>query len=119
VQEHIFIDPARVQTSLEEGLIGGWELRISGDVPPSITFKRGGEVDVTASTGSGSLVTISGAWTVNEDKLTMRAKVTEEQKTDAFIAPVLSRFTTYTCSLKGDVLVLTNPDGEETRWEKM
>ncbi|OGG46444.1 MAG: hypothetical protein A3F84_08615 [Candidatus Handelsmanbacteria bacterium RIFCSPLOWO2_12_FULL_64_10] len=117
VQAQISIDPARVSASLEERLIGRWELRMNSDMPSLMKFKRDGEVEVT-SVIDDVPVTVPGAYKVNGNRLTLTANVGEKEQVDTSIAQVLSRFVTYFCSINGNTLILTLPDGEQTKWAK-
>jgi len=117
VQAQISTDPARGSASLEERLIGRWELRPNSDMPFLMKFKRDGEVEVT-SVIDDVPVTVPGAYKINGDRLTLTANVGEKEQRDPSIAPVLSRFVTYFCSINGNTLILTLPDGEQTKWAK-
>lgn len=117
VQEYVYTDPSQGRSSVEDRLVGVWEMKQSGDETFRITLKKGGEVDVTAPVAPGLRVTVSGAWQATENRLTLTANVAEEKETQ--ISPILRRFVDYTYSLSGHLLTLTNPDGVETRWEKL
>jgi hypothetical protein len=108
----------RAATSLEERLIGAWEMKGSVGAPPRIAFQKGGRVDVTAPVSDGTLLTISGTYDLVGSRLTMRATVTKEM--DLSLArPILERFDTYTCSVEDTALTLTDPDGAVTAWKKL
>ncbi len=109
---------ARTATPLEERLIGAWEMKGSVGAPPTITFKKGGGVAITAPTGDGTLLTISGVYDLTGNRLAMRATVTKEM--DLSLArPILEQFATYTCSVEDAALTLTDADGAVTAWKKM
>jgi hypothetical protein len=105
--------------AIEERIVGTWKMTISwkmtmhgGDLGVNLTsqmtFRRDGKVDVTSAVDDGLPMTISGIWEVEEDRLTMQAPFMEEGEID-----------TYTCSIEGNTLTLTNLDGEVTVWKKI
>jgi hypothetical protein len=105
--------------ALEERIVGTWKMTISwkmtmhgGDLGVNLasqmTFRRDGKVEVTSAVDDGPPMTISGAWKVEEDRLTLKAPFMEE-----------GEINTYTCSIEGNTLTLTNLDGEVTVWKKV
>jgi hypothetical protein len=97
-------------------LIGTWQMQGGSGTPPLITFKSGGGVEVTEAAGYDAPLTVSGTYAVDGSKLIL---VAGPEEGAAGMAPqVLERFTTYSYTLDGNALTLTDAYSA-TRWVKM
>jgi hypothetical protein len=98
-------------------LIGTWQMQGGSGTPPLIAFKDGGGVEVTEAAGYEGAVTVSGTYVAVGDKLILTAS--NEGSKDAGLTPqALERFTTYSYTIDGNTLTLTDAYGA-SRWVKM
>lgn len=98
----------------KDALLGVWQMQVNNGVPPLMTFKSDGGVEVTEAAGYGDPVTVSGTYKVDGEKIALTAR---EGQQDATVT-ALERFTTYTYSIDGKVLTLKKADGEVIKFEK-
>jgi uncharacterized protein (TIGR03066 family) len=112
----LFPASGSVQKPSEAALVGVWKMRGNDAAPPLIAFKSTGDAEVTAQAGFGTTVSVSGTYQIDGNNLVLKANATEGEKEDG---AARSRFGTYAYVFDGDVLVLTNPGGDISRWSKM